>query len=234
MRKVKTFAARLARLIKQFNNLKKMKKEIVEALKWRYAVQVFDSSKKIKDEDLKTILEAGRLTPSSYGIEAWKFLVVENPEVRAKLREAGYGQPKISEASHLIVLARRTDMKENISQERIDRTAQTFKVEASSLSGFKEVIDGAISSRTAEALDSWAAKQVYIPLGTMIETASLLEIDSAPMEGFDPQKYDEILGLKEKNLSATVLLALGYRGEDEAAARPKVRREFEDVVEFLK
>ena len=211
-----------------------MKKEIIESLEWRYAVQVFNPSKKIKDEDLNTILESGRLTPSSYGIEAWKFIVVENPEIREKLREAGYGQSKISDASHLIVLARRTDVKENISQERIDRTAETFKVEASSLNGFKEMIDGAINSRTVEALDAWAARQVYIPLGTMIETASLLGIDSAPMEGFDSQKYDEILGLKDKNLSATVLLALGYRGEDEVAARPKVRRNFEDVVEFIK
>lgn len=211
-----------------------MKKEIIEALKWRYAVQVFDSSKKIKDDDLKTILESGRLAPSSYGVEAWKFIVVENPEIRAKLREAGFGQPKITDASHLIVLARRTDVKDNISQERIDRTAREFKVEASSLNVFKEMIDGAINSKPEGVLAAWAAKQVYIPLGIMIETASLLGIDSAPMEGFDSQKYDEILGFGERNLSATVLLALGYRGEDKTMARPKIRRNFEDVVEFVK
>ena len=211
-----------------------MKEKIVEAMKWRYAVQVFDQTKKISEGDLKTILESGVLTASSYGIEAWKFLVVENPEVREKLREAGYGQPKISEASHLIVLARRTDMREKISQERIDRTAETFKVDVASLGGFKDMIDGAIAMRNDEALDSWAAKQVYIPLGTMMETASLLGIDNAAMEGFEPAKFDEILGLKEKNLSVTVLLALGYRGQDEAASRPKVRRNFDDVVEFIK
>ena len=214
--------------------MNEMNKKIVDALNWRYAVQVFDQAKKVTAEDLNTILEAGRLTASSYGIEAWKFLVIENAEIRGKLREAGYGQPKISEASHLIVIARRTDMRENISKERIERTAQTFKQTVDDLAGFREMIDGAIAAKADEVLDSWAAKQTYIPLGTMMEAASLLGIDNAAMEGFDPQKYDEILGLKEKNLSSTVLLALGYRGEDETAKRPKVRRKIEDVVEFIK
>ena len=213
-----------------------MKNEITKALNWRYAVQVFDQAKKVTEDDLRTILESARLTASSYGIEAWKFLVVENPEIRAKLREAGYGQSKITDASHLIVLARRTDVRENISAERIQRTAQAFQQEltAPALVGFKSMIDGAIAGKSEKALDCWAAKQVYIALGTMMETASLLEIDNAPMEGFSPEKFDEILGLREKNLSATVLLALGYRGEDEAAKRPKVRRSFEEVVEFVK
>lgn len=216
------------------NNMNETSKKVVDALNWRYAVQVFDQEKKIKDQDLETILESARLTPSSYGIEAWKFIVVENADIRAKLREAGYGQPKISEAASLIVLARRTDVKENIAKERIERTAQTFGVEESVLADFKSMLDDAINGRDDRGLDQWAAKQTYVALGVMVAAASLLGIDSAPMEGFDPEQFDQILGLKEKNLSATVLLALGYRGEDESASRPKVRRKFEDVVEFVK
>ena len=211
-----------------------MKEEIIKALSWRYAVQVFDQSKKIAEEDLNIILDSGRLAPSSIGIEAWKFIVVENEEIRAKLREAGYGQPKISEASHLIVLARRTDVREHITNERIERTAKIQQQDPLELDPLKGMLEGAIANRSDEVLDAWIASQVYIPLGIMIEAASLLQIDSAPMEGFSPEKFDEILGLKEKNLSATVLLALGYRGDDPVAKRPKVRREFSEVVEFVK
>jgi nitroreductase len=197
-------------------------------------VQVFDKDKKIPANDLQTILESARLTPSSFGIEAWKFIVVENPEVRAKLLEAGYGQPKIAEASHLVVIARRTDLRENISNERIERTAATFKADPSTLDGLKGMIEGTIAGKSDEVLNAWATAQTYIPLGVMVETASLLGIDSAPMEGFVPAQFDEILGLKEKNLTATVLLALGYRGDDKYASMPKVRRDFADVVEFVK
>lgn len=211
-----------------------MEKEILNSLSWRYAVQVFDETKKVSQKDLDTILESGRLAPSSYGFEPWKFLVIENPEIRAKLREAGYGQPKITDASHLIVLARRTDARANISAERIERTAKTYGTSEEQLQDFRDMMDGAIKSYSDEYLDADMKAQVFIPLGTMIETASLLKIDSAPMGGFDAQKFDEILGLKAKNLTATVLLALGYRGEDEAAKRPKVRRSFEEVVEFVK
>jgi nitroreductase len=211
-----------------------MKNEIISALNWRYAVQVFAKEKKVSAEDLQTILESGRLAPSSYGFEPWKFIIVENPEIRLKLQAAGYGQTKISEASHLIVLARRTDARANIAKERIERTAQAYGQETSSLAGFREMLDGSIARQSDEVLDCDMRAQIYIALGVMVETASLLNIDSAPMGGFDPVRFDEILGLGEQHLSATVLLALGYRGEDEVAKRPKVRRAYAEVVSFVK
>ena len=211
------------------------KEEIISALNWRYAVQGFDATKKVSAEDLNTILEAGRLAPSSFGLEGWKFIVVENPELRAKVSAAGYGQPKITEASHLIVIARRTDAREAIVAERIARTAKIQGVDASALDGFKQMLDGTVASRDDAALDTWMRLQAYIPLGIMMETASLLQVDNAAMEGFDPKGVDEALGLTAKHLTATTLLALGYRSSaDESAARPKVRRAFDEVVEFLK
>jgi nitroreductase len=207
--------------------------EIIKALNWRFATQTFDSTKKVSDEDLKTILEAARLTPSSFGIEAWKFLVIENPELRGKIREAAWGQSKVTDASHLIVIARRTDVRENITNELIERSAKIQGVAPEALNGLKEMVTGSMVGRSEEELDTYVQNQAYIALGVMIETASLLGIDNGPMGGFSPDKVDEILGLKEKNLKSTVLLALGYRKEGDGM-RPKVRRAFEEVVEFIK
>ncbi len=211
-----------------------MEQSITKALAWRFAVRVFDATKSIKKEDLAIILESGRLAPSSFGIEPWKFIVVENKEVRAKLRAAGYDQPKITDASALIVIARRTDMREHIMDELVARTATTQGVSIESLAGFKQMLDGAVAGKDDAELDAWARAQTYIPLGTMIAAASLLSIDTGPMEGFDAVKVGEILDLDAKNLKATTMLALGCRGDDPGAVRPKVRRDFESVVEFVK
>jgi nitroreductase/dihydropteridine reductase len=214
-----------------------MNETILKALNWRYAVQSFDTTKKISDADLHTILESARLAPSSIGIEAWKFIVVENSDIRAKLREAGYGQPKISEASHLVVLARRTDLVENITNERIERTARTQGQTPEELTPLRQMLEGGIGARAAnlDALTGWAAAQTYIALGMMIETASLLGIDNAPMEGFNSATVDEILGLTAQNLASVTMLAIGYRSEsDQSASRPKTRRAFDEVVEFVK
>ncbi len=200
-------------------------------MKWRYAVEIFDTTKKVSDADLHTILDAGRLSPSSFGIEAWKFLVITNQQVRAKLREAGYGQQKITDASHLIVIARRTDPA-GIVSDSVSRNMQiTGKTEAD-LKAYRDMVSGAFASK-GEMADPWVARQAYIPLGVMIEAASLLGVDTGPMEGFDPAKFDDILGLAAKNLKSTVLLALGYRGEDKGAIAPKVRQSFEEVVEII-
>jgi nitroreductase len=212
-----------------------MNETIINALSWRYAVQSFDTSKKVSEADLRTILESGRLSASSFGLEPWKFIVVENSELRTKLAAAGYGQAKITEASHLIVIARRTDTRENIVAERIARTATIQGVTESALDGFKQMLDGTVAGRDDAALDTWNRSQTYIALGSMMEAASLLKIDNAAMEGFDPKGVDEVLGLSAKHLTATTMLALGYRSEkDEAARRPKVRRDFDEVIEFIK
>lgn len=207
--------------------------QIIEALKNRYATKAFDINKKVSDSDLQTILESARLAPSSFGIEAWKFLVVNNPEIRAQLRAAGYDQPKFTDASHLIVLARRTDS-ENISNELIDRTAAIQGKTVEDLAGLKQMVDGSIAFKTGtNTFDSWVAAQTYIALGMMIETAALVGIDTCPMEGFDAQKVDEIIGLADKKLAAVSILALGYRGDDTHATLPKTRRDFNEVVEVI-
>jgi nitroreductase len=206
--------------------------EIILALQKRCAVKVFDPSKKVDDKDLKIILESGRLSPSSFGFEPWKFIVVTNPDVRAKLRTAGYDQTKITDASHLIVIAYRTDA-DTLVSELIVRTAAAQGKKKEDLADFEKMAVGATSSKQGDARENWLKSQAYIPLGIMIETAALLGIDTCPMEGFDPKQINTILNLKEKNLCAATMLAVGYRGNDPYAAMPKVRRSYDEVVEVI-
>lgn len=211
-----------------------MKEEIIKALKWRYAVKVFDPSKEVSEEDLNTILESGRLAPSSVGLEPWKFIVVENKDLREKIRTASYDQPKVTDASYLIVIATRTDH-EKMSSELIERTMKIQGKSEEDLIGLKQMADNFVSSKLgANKINDWFTYQAYIPLGIMMETSALLNIDTCPMEGFDQSKVDEILGLSLKNLTAETILAVGYRGDDLCATLPKVRREFNDVVEIIK
>lgn len=208
--------------------------ELKNALNWRYAVKVFDPTKKVSEADFHTILESGRLAPSSVGLEPWKFIVVKNTELRQKMRAASYDQPKVTDASHLIVIAHRTDA-EHLTPELIARTAKAQSKSEGDLEGLKQMSDGSIAGRSAspDMLQGWLAAQTYIPLGMMMETAALLNVDTCPMEGFDPNQIDEILGLKAKNLHATTILAVGYRGDDHYANLPKTRRAFEEVVEMM-
>ncbi len=214
---------------------KQKREEIISALNWRYATKVFDKNKKVSTEDIHTILESARLSPSSNGIEMWKFIVVENEEIRAKLRAVGYDQSKITDASHLVVIAYRTDAVENLSKERVERVAKIQNQDITELAGYKDSLDNGVTQKVQNGtLESWIKAQAYIPLGLMMETAALLHIDNCAMEGFQPDKVDEILNLKNENLKSTTMLALGYRGEDDFSKKPKVRRAWGEVVKFIK
>ena len=212
-----------------------MDDKIIDALNWRFAVKEFEPSKKVAPADLETILESGRLAPSSMGFEPWKILVVENPEVRAKLRAVSYGQSKVTDAAHILVIAGRTDLRQNGVRERLERTAKAQNMQVEELSGLKAALEGTLAGIPDDAtLNEWAAAQTYIPLGIMVETASLLGVDNCPMGGFDRAAVDELLGLGAKNLASVSMLALGYRGNDATAAMPKVRRDAADAIEFIR
>ncbi|OOQ61364.1 NAD(P)H-dependent oxidoreductase [Mucilaginibacter pedocola] len=203
---------------------------LVDKLKWRYATKKFDTAKKLTQEQLNQLLEAIQLAPSSIGLQHYKVLVVENPEVRAKLREAAYGQPQVTDASQLIVFAAETNMDEAYGKKFIDLVAQTRNVERGALAGLEGMVLNAISSRTHEQKVLWAQKQAYIALGVLVSAAADLGIDAGPMEGFDPAKFDEILGLKEKGLTSTVIAAVGFRSEEDAFSKLiKVRKPSEEL-----
>ena len=207
---------------------------IVRQLNWRYATKKFDANRKIQAPDWRTLEQALVLSPSSFGLQPWKFLVVENPDVRAKLRAAAYNQPQITDASHLVVLAHRVGFNTKDLDRHIERVARVRNVTPESLAAYKTAMLGTVQRPQAET-DAWTSRQVYIALGNFLATAALLGIDACPMEGFDAAQFDQILGLKEQGYHAQVLAAAGYRAEDDAYAKlPKVRYSPEDVIAHVR
>jgi nitroreductase/dihydropteridine reductase len=198
---------------------------LTDKLKWRYATKKFDSTKKIAAEKLETILEAVQLSPSSLGLQHYRVLIIEDAATREKLRAVAYGQSQITDASQLIVFAAETSIDEAFGKKYIDNIALVRKTPRENLAGLEAMVLGAINSRTPENRLLWAQKQAYIALGVLISATAELDIDSCPMEGFDPAQFDEILGLKEKGLTATVIATIGYRAEDDPYSQlAKVRR----------
>jgi nitroreductase len=213
-------------------NNKEISEKVLNSLNWRYATKIFDKNKKVAEEDIETILESGRLSPSSLGLEPWKFFVVKDEATRAKLFEASK-QPKVTDASHLVVLTYKTDAL-SLIKERLERTAKIQNQKVEDLENYKKFLEGAISPQMNNGnLESWLKAQSYIALGIMVYTASMLGVDNCPMEGFSNEKVDEILGLKEKGLKSVTMLALGYRGEDEASQKPKIRRDWDEAIETV-
>jgi len=203
---------------------------LVDKLNWRYATKKFDSTKKIPAEKLNTVLDAVQLAPSSLGLQHYRVLVIKDADIRAKLRGAAYGQSQITDASQLIVFAAETRIDEAYGKKYIDNVAATRNTARENLAGFEGMVLGAINSRTPEQLVLWAQKQAYIALGVLITAAAEQDIDICPMEGFDPQQFDEILGLNEKGLTATVIATIGYRAEDDALSQlAKVRKAKEEL-----
>ena len=204
--------------------------EIIKNLKWRYATKAFDPNKKLDEANLQKILEAGNLAPSSFGLEPWKFFVIQNPELRKKLKEKAWNQNQITDSSALIVLAVKKTMTESDVDEFINRTANARGLKSTDLSAYNQMIKGFLAPQTKEAILTWNSRQVYVALGFMLETAALLDIDACPMEGFDSDAFDEILNLKNTDYHSLVLCAVGYRGEDPYGKLAKVRKPLADVV----
>jgi nitroreductase/dihydropteridine reductase len=201
-----------------------------QSLEWRYAVKKFDHTKKISTEQLDTLLKTVQLTPSSYGLQPYEILVVEDAAIRQQLQEAAYGQAQLTEASQVVVFAAETEINEAYVKNYIDEAARVRQTDRENLAGFEQVILGAIGHLTEDQKIAWAHKQAYIALGTLISAASELRIDTCPMEGFNAGKFDEILGLKEKGLTTSVIVTIGYRSEDDSYAHyAKVRKPDEDL-----
>jgi nitroreductase len=200
-------------------------KQLLEQLNWRYATKQFDLTRKISAQDWATLEEALLLTPSSGGLQPWKFIVVTDPAVRAKLTPASYGQEKVSTASHLVVFAAKNNFGEADVDAHLNNIAKTQGIPFEALAPLRGMLVGGIVKAQDEAArNAWARNQAYIALGNLLTSAALLGIDACPMEGFDRAQYDEILGLKAKGFAAAVIATLGYRSPaDRYAAAPKVR-----------
>ena len=208
-------------------------KNIIEDLNWRYACKKFDAQAKLSQEEVDTLLEALRLSASSYGLQPWKFLVVNNKELREQLLPAAFNQHQVVDASHLLVLCAKADMDEAHVDAFLKNVSETRGQDLHSLEGFKKMLMVAANKPVDKKLE-WAKKQLYIALGALLTVCAKLRIDSCPMEGFKPSEVDKILGLEEKGLKSVLLCPVGRRAEDDHyLSRLKVRFPKEEVVEIL-
>jgi nitroreductase len=206
---------------------------LLDALNRRYAVKKFDPAREIDAATWDALEEALRLTPSGIGLQPWRFVVVDDPAVRARLREASYGQPQIEEADRLVVFAARKGFDVGDVDHFVGRVAEVRGQTLESLQGLRNAALG-LTRRPQADRDAWSARQAYIALGNFLTSAAVLGVDACPMEGLDPAKYDEILGLEAQGYTTLAVAAAGYRSaEDKYGALPKVRFAREDVIKHV-
>ena len=198
---------------------------VLDALHWRYATKRMNGQP-VPQEKLDVILEAARLAPSSFGLQPYSIMVVADPALREKIREVAVPQPQVTEGSHLLVFATWNAIHDGQVDDFIAHVADERGLPLESLDGYRDAIKAAIAKHpTQEARLQWAAKQAYIALGTALVAAATERVDATPMEGFDPQALDDVLGLEQKGLRSVVVMALGYRDteNDRMASLKKVR-----------
>ncbi len=195
----------------------------IEALNWRYAVKSF-SSKSLDEAQLESLLEATRLSPSAFGLQPYRLLLVSDPEVREQLLPFSMGQDKVVNSSHLLVFAALDQVDERLVDEHIDLLQSNRGGHSDDYQGFSAHLKAFFGRMNEQEKNIWADQQLYIALGNCLTSAAFLGIDSCPMTGFEPAGYDQVLGLKEEGLRTVAICALGQREEtDSAAEQAKVR-----------
>ena len=206
----------------------------IEALQKRYSVKKFDKEKIVSQEKLKNILEAGRLSVSSLGLQPYQIIVVETEELKKQLIPAFYNPSQISTCSHLIVLVSRKTVEQDYLDKYFDHIKNIRNISDDLLIGFRKSIDSNLDSRDAQTILEWNERQTYILLGNLIFAAALEEVDTCPMEGFIEEKIDEVLGLNSNTEKVSVTLALGYRAEDDIFQKmKKVRKPDDKLFKFI-
>jgi nitroreductase len=205
--------------------------QIIDALNWRYATKAYDTSKKLTEDQVNTLIESVRLSPASFGLQEYRLIHVKDTGTREKLKAAAWGQTQVTDASDLFVFAVATNLNEVHVDSFMQETAKTRNIPAEALAEYAGMIKGSIGGRTDADKIIWLAKQAYIALGVLLSAAATEHIDATPMEGFDCAQFDEILGLKEHNLTSVVMVPVGFRSaEDKYAALAKVRISKENLV----
>ncbi|WP_413997795.1 NAD(P)H-dependent oxidoreductase [Flavobacterium sp. W1B] len=188
---------------------------------WRYATKKFDATKKISTEDLDTLKEAIRLSTSSYGLQPYKVIIVENPELRVQLQQAAWGQSQLVDASHLMIFANEINFGEVGIDNYFKNVSETRDVPLENMKGYHDFVKSVITTLPEEVRNNWTSKQTYLALGNLLNAAAELRIDVTPMEGFEPAKVNEILGLEQLGLNASVMATIGYRHDEDATQHHK-------------
>jgi len=210
--------------------------QLNRALEWRYATKAFDASQQIPAATWATLERALVLSPSSFGLQPYKFLVITDPAVRAKLMPATWGQKQVVDCSHYVVFVARTSLGAEHIDDFINRIAEVRGITAASLQSYREMMTGSLigGGTLSKMIPEWAARQAYIAIGNLMTSAALLGVDACPIEGFEPGKYDDILGLKGSGFASSVCCALGYRSaSDKYATLPKVRLAEAQLIQHI-
>ena len=208
--------------------------QLLDSLRWRYATKKFDVTRKIPAATWDALEESLVLTPSSFGLQPWKFLVVDDPGLRALLSAESWKQPQVTESSHYVVLTARTDLEHKDIDAWMERMSEVQSSSLEAVAPFKGVIEGFAQAMSHEARHAWNVRQVYIALGQLMASAAMLGIDTCPMEGLSATGYDHVLGLEGTGYATAVACALGYRADDDRAANlPKARFDRSRVISHL-
>jgi nitroreductase len=208
--------------------------KLLAALRWRYATKRFDPAHKIPAATWDAIEESLVLTPSSFGLQPWKFIVIQDPGIRALLSPESWKQPQVTEASHYVVLTARTDLDATDIDAWMARMSEVQGNHVETTAPLRGMIQGFAQAMSHEARHAWNVRQTYIALGQLMASAALLGIDACPMEGISTAGYDHVLGLEGSGYATVVACALGYRAaDDKYAATPKARFDRSQVIAHL-
>jgi nitroreductase len=211
-----------------------MNDDILNDLHWRYATKKFDASKKINDQDLETLLEVMRMSPSSMGLQTTHVLVVNDPKIREQLTAHSFNQQQVKDASHLFVLCSYRSLDEDYIRNHANRANAARDMGDERTEKMVESIGKFVGNKSPEAILEWTSNQTYIVLGQLLSACARLKIDATPMEGFNPKGYDEVLLLSEKNMVASVVCPVGYRSEEDGFQHvKKLRKSTEDYFTFI-
>ncbi|MCI5057040.1 MAG: NAD(P)H-dependent oxidoreductase [Flavobacteriales bacterium] len=207
---------------------------LIESLKWRYATKRFDPTKKVAAKDLAILREAIKLAATSYGLQHFKVLQIENATLRKALQKVSWNQSQIVDASHLFVFCNYAELTEEHIRTFANLKSRVQNLSEQQANGYADFIIGKLNDLNSEAIQNWCAKQIYLALGNLLVACADAQIDACPIEGFEPDQYDEILGLSGKGLKSVVVAAVGYRSEEDSyQKKPKVRKQDSDLFEVI-
>lgn len=208
---------------------------INESLLWRYATKQFDSAQKVSSEALQTLINSLQLSPSSFGLQPWKFFVISDPALRQQLREHSWNQPQVVDASHLFVLASARTVTPEFIDEHLSNMAETRSLSLKDLNPYRERIITFVKALVDNGtIEAWCARQTYLALGMLLGTAAQLRIDTCPLEGITTSQYDKLLELEDSDFTTKVACAVGYRSETDTTATAKKVRFSEQIVVIRK
>jgi nitroreductase len=204
---------------------------LTESLRWRYSTKKFDPSRKIAPDVWAALEQSLVQSPSSFGLQPWKFVVITDQKVKDQLPAISWNQTQPKDCSHMVVLAARKTIDAGDVNRYVDRIVQVRDIPGDPMRGYKDMMLGMVGSMPAADLDNWCAKQVYVALGFLLEACAVLGVDACPMEGIVAPEYNKLLKLPEMGYTAVVGCPVGYRAaDDKYAAYPKVRFEAKDVI----